>query len=67
MKHILVVNKQSQEEVSVEQIVTMAERFPNMMKKDAWEQLHLKIHNNRAIKFQRALPVDEAAFDATKF
>lgn len=65
LKNLSVVNTESQDEVNPDQILTLAERFPNVIKADAREQLHLEVLDYVSTNLEglvpnyKSLPVDE--------
>ena len=65
LKNLSVVNMENQDEVTPEQILFLAERFPNVIKEDASEQLHLEVLDYVSTNLEglvpkyKSLPVDE--------
>ena len=56
LTNLSVVNPENQDDVKPEPILTLAERFPNVMKADAGEQLHLEILDYVSTNLEALVP-----------
>lgn len=57
LTNLSVVNPENQDDVKPEQILTLAERFPNVMKVDAREQLNLEILDYVSTNLEALVPI----------
>ncbi|KAM7423434.1 hypothetical protein PAMA_011139 [Pampus argenteus] len=56
LTNLSVVNPENQEDVTPEQILTLAERFPNAVKADVKEQLHLEVLDYTSTNLEKVIP-----------
>ncbi|KAM7412355.1 hypothetical protein PAMA_022033 [Pampus argenteus] len=56
LTNLSVVNPENQEDVTPEQILTLAERFPNAVKADVKEQLHLEVLDYISTNLEKVIP-----------